>query len=139
MIVLDLICADEHRFEGWFASNAEFERQSEAGLISCPVCNHATVRRLPSAPQIIRSSSKAATEPAALPDEILQQLIGALQQITAGMEDVGTSFAVEVRKIHYGDAESRPIKGQATLKEGLSLLEEGIEILALPSDEKELH
>ena len=58
MIVLDLSCANEHRFEGWFASSAAFEAQRARGLVSCPVCNTAEVRRLPSAPYVQTRSAQ---------------------------------------------------------------------------------
>ena len=47
-------------------------------------------------------------------------------------DDVGERFAEEARRIHYGEAESRGIRGQATPEERHALLEEGIEVLALP-------
>ena len=49
MIVFDLTCARSHHFEGWFASADDFERQSKAVLVRCPVCDDASVVRLPSA------------------------------------------------------------------------------------------
>ena len=33
MIVYDLHCDNGHRFEGWFGSSADYERQSEVGLV----------------------------------------------------------------------------------------------------------
>jgi hypothetical protein len=47
MIVYNLACAHDHRFEGWFASVAEFERQQNLELVCCPVCNSLEVRRMP--------------------------------------------------------------------------------------------
>ncbi len=39
MIAFDLQCASSnHRFEGWFASSQEYERQCLQGLVACPVC-----------------------------------------------------------------------------------------------------
>ncbi|MGO6703094.1 DUF1178 family protein, partial [Rhizobium ruizarguesonis] len=38
----------------------------------------------------------------------------------------------EARKIHYGEADARGIIGQATFDEAQALLEEGIEIAAIP-------
>src|SRR3954470_17338875 len=46
MIVFELICPGSHRFEGWFASSADFEGQKKAGLLSCPVCSHSGVEKL---------------------------------------------------------------------------------------------
>jgi hypothetical protein len=45
---------------------------------------------------------------------------------------VGTRFAEEARKIHYGEREERNIRGQATREETEALLDEGIDVLPLP-------
>ena len=34
--------------------------------------------------------------------------------------------------MHYGDAEPRSIRGQATQREAVELIEEGIDVMALP-------
>ena len=60
MIVLDLHCSNEHRFEGWFGSAAAFEEQLARALVSCPVCGSTAIRRLPSAPYV--QTGQAATE-----------------------------------------------------------------------------
>ena len=49
MIVFDLLCANGHAFEGWFASGAEFDRQKAARLVSCPACDGIDIARRPSA------------------------------------------------------------------------------------------
>ncbi|NCC95062.1 MAG: DUF1178 family protein [Opitutae bacterium] len=48
MIAYDLKCARGHVFEGWFDDEAAFLSQQQQGLIACPVCNDATVARIPS-------------------------------------------------------------------------------------------
>ena len=63
MIVYDLACSHGHRFEGWFASGEEFARQREAQLVRCPVCDEATVERLPSA-RVNASKAASPAEPA---------------------------------------------------------------------------
>lgn len=60
------------------------------------------------------------------------QLLQAVQQVLANTEDVGTQFAEEARRIHYGEAQQRGIRGQASADETAALLDEGIEVLALP-------
>jgi hypothetical protein len=64
--------------------------------------------------------------------EAFQKLKEAVSTIKANSEDVGTRFPEEARKIHYGEADARGIMGQTTLDEARALLEEGIEIAALP-------
>ena len=52
MKVLNLRCAHDHRFEGWFASGEDFETQSAGGLVECPLCGDKAIERLPSAPRL---------------------------------------------------------------------------------------
>ena len=56
----------------------------------------------------------------------------ALRHVVANTEDVGTRFADEARAMHYGDAQARNIRGQASMREAIGLLEEGIEVMPLP-------
>lgn len=53
------------------------------------------------------------------------------RSILANTEDVGTQFAQEARKMHYGETDERAIRGQATRDETLELLDEGIDVLPL--------
>ncbi len=55
-----------------------------------------------------------------------------VRHVMANTEDVGARFAEEARKIHYGEAEHRNIRGQASREETQALLDEGIDILPLP-------
>ena len=56
----------------------------------------------------------------------------ALRHLVANTEDVGRRFADEARRMHYGDIEARSIRGQASPREAVELLEEGIEVMPLP-------
>jgi hypothetical protein len=56
----------------------------------------------------------------------------AIRHVLANTEDVGERFADEVRCIHYGEADERGIRGQATADEREALREEGIEVMPLP-------
>jgi len=58
--------------------------------------------------------------------------LNAVRQVLANTEDVGDRFANQARAMHYGDAEPRSIRGQASQREALELLEEGIDVMALP-------
>jgi len=57
------------------------------------------------------------------------------QHVLANTDDVGDRFAEEARRIHYGETEERGIRGQTTPEEARELVEEGIELLALPIPE----
>lgn len=57
------------------------------------------------------------------------------KHVMANTEDVGNSFASEARKIHYGEADERAIRGQATPEQTMELMEEGIDVMPLPIPE----
>lgn len=139
MIVVDLECANAHRFEGWFASHETFAAQHKTHMLSCPVCSTHNIERRPSAPSLVRS--RADTEQAAVASsaQLLTKLIEALRDQAIASEDLGEHFANEARKIHYGDAHARPIKGSASLDETHALLDEGINVLPLPWVKEDLH
>lgn len=140
MIVLDLSCDREHRFEAWFASSDAFEHQLAASLVTCPHCGSSQIRRLPSAPYVQTSSHSAPATPATPdPQAIAHRLIEALRQAASQSEDVGERFAEEARRIHHGEAEERPIRGQAKATEMIELMEEGIPVLPVPPDKEDLH
>lgn len=140
VIVLDLICAEGHGFEGWFASLEAFEQQHAKQLVSCPRCACQNIRRRPSAPHVAAARHKTTATPATSAAEpLLAQLIDTLRKLSTEAEDVGARFTAEARKIHHGDAEPRAIKGQTTLDDALSLLEEGISVMPLPAAKEDLH
>jgi hypothetical protein len=139
MKVLNLQCSQTHGFEGWFASEDDFQDQLARGLVECPLCGDAHVNKLPSAPRLNFGASAPAAA-AAPKQEVMSapnaQLQAAwmqlVQQVMANTEDVGERFAEEARKIHYGETEERGIRGQASREETQALLEEGIGVLPLP-------
>jgi hypothetical protein len=133
VIVLDLLCKAGHRFEGWFASQESFSEQQQTGLLCCPDCGSRDVSRLPSAPHVQRSGATSAPAPAQ------QNPLDALRELARSSEDVGAGFPDEARRIHYGDAAARPIRGMASVREALGLLEEGISVLPLPAQKEDLH
>jgi hypothetical protein len=162
MKVLDLQCQHAHRFEGWFGSEDDFQSQLARGLVECPMCGDASITKKLSAPRLNLSGAReltvtdaaakdAAVEPgdSALPAEFKEPTAEAMQtlmqtpqfqaaylhmarKIMAHTEDVGSQFAEEARKIHYGEAQERGIRGQASHEETLELLDEGIDIMPLP-------
>jgi len=66
-------------------------------------------------------------------------MMAMLRKAGKASEDVGDRFPEEARRIHYGESESRSIKGKATQNDLGDLLEEGIMVLPLPPDETDLH
>ncbi|MGE4243851.1 DUF1178 family protein [Ramlibacter sp.] len=140
MKVLNLQCNVGHGFEGWFGSEDDFQSQLARGLVECPLCGDKQVGKLPSAPRLNLGAQKPAGKPETpkqdvmtTPDQALQAAwLKLVRHVMANTEDVGTKFAEEARKIHYGETEERGIRGQATAEEAQALLEEGVGVLPLP-------
>jgi hypothetical protein len=107
--------------------------------MACPLCGDTAITRLPSAPRLNVSGARepraqaAAATPAA-PVEVTMQAawLRAVRQVMRQTVDVGNRFAEEARRIHYGEADERAIRGIATPDEAEALKEEGIEVMALP-------
>ena len=160
MIKYQLICDKSHEFEGWFGDSAAFEWQQESGLLTCPVCGSADVRRALMAPNLAspktRKTDLAEQQPSAQPEpqpqpqapqqasaalppaaarkmqELMSEMRALQTRIREECRDVGNDFAEEARKIHYGEVEPEGIYGQATAEEREALDEEGIEIMDMP-------
>lgn len=131
--VFDLSCESGHVFEGWFGSTEQYEAQQSGGGIECPMCGSVAVRRRPSAPMLNLGSGSAGPAPGSPDRARLQAMVfDAARRIAAGSEDVGDRFAEEARRIHYKEAPERSIRGVATAGEAAALIEEGVEVLALP-------
>lgn len=145
MKVLNLQCAHQHGFEGWFASEDDFRQQLERGLLSCPICGEPSVQKLPSAPRLnLGHAREPAERPApavAAPGSVdmaaapaLQGLmLRALRELMDKTEDVGERFADEARAMHQGEIEQRAIRGRTSPEVALELIEEGIDVLPLPA------
>ena len=58
MKVLDLQCAQQHVFEGWFGSEDDFQRQLSRGLVQCPLCGDADIVKRLSAPRLNLGSAR---------------------------------------------------------------------------------
>jgi hypothetical protein len=136
MKVLNLQCSSGHGFEGWFASEDDFQGQAARGLVECPLCGDPAVQKLPSAPRLNLSGAKEAApkqDVVAAPDAALQAAwMKMVRHVMASTEDVGERFAEEARRIHYGEVDERAIRGQASREETEALIEEGIGVMPLP-------
>jgi hypothetical protein len=158
MIVFNLSCSHEHKFDGWFRSMTDFERQADAELVECPMCGDTHITKHLSAPRINSGASEivAAEHRASrgtdakhappLHKDVQQDVMAAstmprLQEhmlkqfkafVRANTENVGQAFAETARKMHYGEESFRNIRGRVSAKESIELREEGIETVALP-------
>lgn len=142
MIVLNLACSNGHRFEGWFGTADDFQRQAAAGEMVCPMCGDIRIVRLPAGPHVKRRrADKSPQQVSYAPESAIQETLHALAQaLIRDSEDVGDRFPEEARKIHYEEVPARRIRGIATLREAGELVDEGIAVVPLPvSPDSEVH
>ena len=156
MKVLDLQCAQGHSFEGWFGSEEDFQSQQARALVQCPLCGDASISKKLSAPRLnlSRASAPESSDRAERSEgsegsdqgdqalavagpqdaEMAKRWMEIGRHLMANTTDVGQNFAEEARKIHYGEAPERGIRGQTSAREARELIEEGIGVLpfALP-------
>ena len=85
------------------------------------------------APRLNLSSAKEPAQQQVVSAPQLQSLwMQAVRHVLSNTEDVGERFAEEARRIHYGEADQRGIRGKASREDTEALLEEGIEVMPLP-------
>ena len=138
MISFNLKCGNDHEFEGWFASSAEYESQNKSKLVNCPYCGDDNITKALMAPNVASKTNKADSQDKmqVMPSKSEANMYKAMRALQKKVESecdfVGDRFASEARKIHYGETEARGIYGKATNEEAVDLKEEGIEVAALP-------
>jgi len=151
MIVYDLLCDNEHKFESWFKNSSAYDFLSKGRKVSCPICNSTKVRKAPMAPNISKSgvkdkSSRLKSEKREINlsndsnngemKVAVEKAVEAMKELQAtiekNFENVGEKFPEEARKIHYGEADSRRIYGETSVEQAEELIEEGIEIATIP-------
>ena len=155
MIHYNLRCKQGHAFESWFQSSSAYESQEKRRLVSCPVCGTSDVERAIMAPRIARKKGRDKTSSEQLPvpaptaevippssptpllmtqeRELRAKLKELRDHIVKNADNVGDSFPNEARKMHYGDIEHRPIYGEASPDEAKALIDEGVEVMPLPT------
>lgn len=120
MIIYDLICEYQHRFEAWFDSSDDYQQQRQTQLLTCPNCNSSNLAKIPSGGKYLRHATTAS-------------------QDVAAVRDVGRAFPQEARKMHYGEIEPEPIRGQASIVEAIELAQEGVPFTSLGPVAEKLH
>ena len=131
MIAYDLTCCQGHAFEGWFEDALAFQAQKKKGLLTCPVCSSAEISRIPSTfaiknrPSLSPSAQDAKTNLEALGRQITDY-------VEQNFDDVGSDFAKEALKIHYGAEKPRNIRGVSTKQEEDTLRSEGVDFIKVP-------
>ena len=153
MIRYSLRCAEDHRFDSWFASGDAFESLRAAGMLSCAVCGSSSVEKAlmaptvraggdpaagpdrgdPPGPRLQRSAEPTCPPGLSAPAHPAERALAELRRrIEAHSTYVGRDFARQARAIHAGEQEGGAIHGQADAREARALAEEGVPILPLP-------
>ncbi len=141
MIIYDLVCDNDHAFEGWFRDAGDFSAQLAGRLVQCPICASHAIRKVPSAVAIATgraAESSAASkrpQPVSVPPSATQA-IAMFREFSKAMmamtEDVGSAFAETARRMHYEKIPERPIRGQTSDDEYEALEDEGIPVVRVP-------
>ncbi|HEX19533.1 MAG TPA: DUF1178 family protein [Acidiferrobacteraceae bacterium] len=148
MIIYDLKCSIGHKFEGWFSNPEDYQHQLDEHMLVCPMCGDEAVKKLPTASKISSSPAKIPSSELmdikeAIQPDVAREFLGKLHEyVDQNYDDVGARFSEEARKIHYGEAEGRNIRGLATADEVQQLHEEGVTATTLPPkpiDKKKLN
>lgn len=107
-------------------------------MVQCPLCGDASIHKKLSAPRLNLSNNRqekpAEVEVLSAPSSdasVTAMWMELARRIVANTQDVGSSFAEEARKMHYGETQERAIRGKTTPDEARALHEEGIEVLPL--------
>jgi len=136
MIAFDLQCSKGHIFEGWFDDMESYEKQNSRKFVSCPHCNDTKIKKVLSPVTSIRSNTNP-TEPNAKNIDYQKLAKEMVNYINKEFEDLGTDFAKEALKIHYGVSEERNIRGSATESEEDMLKQEGVQFFKIPLIKKD--
>ncbi|MBF0093300.1 MAG: DUF1178 family protein [Alphaproteobacteria bacterium] len=135
MIVFDLQCSRNHRFEAWFKDGAAFDGQAAAGEVTCPECGDTRIAKAPMAPHLARGTE---AEPQAKQALAVREALHEIRRVVETTCDyVGDRFADEARRIHYGETAKRDIYGEATVDEARELVEEGVKVAPVPWPRRE--
>ena len=154
MILYNLKCPQNHKFEAWFKDSATYEKQAKRKDIECPVCADTKIEKAIMAPRLSTTTRKKGLEyettenngpslnkpnpnidkrkASQMAREILETANKIQKHVEENCENVGEKFAEEARAIHYGEAEERGIYGEATQSEVRDLVEEEIPISRIP-------
>ena len=135
-----------HEFESWFQSSDAFETLVGRGQVTCPACGSRHVAKALMTPSVKTTKGKDQSAIVAVPAPTSRPLATLTPQqrafvdtmrkvrehVLATSENVGKKFVEEARKMHYEEAETRSIHGEASIEQAKALAEEGIDVFPIP-------
>tara|TARA_B100001996_G_C18579609_1_gene561735 strand:- start:410 stop:823 length:414 start_codon:yes stop_codon:yes gene_type:complete len=129
----NLLCARDHEFEGWFASEESYLDQKNKKLIACPICDNTGIRRAVMAPNVTLKSEKIQSKKSNTAFYNSRSTLQHLKTwVEKNCENVGDNFAKEARKASLGERDDH-IYGTASDKEIKDLHKEGIGAIRIPN------
>ena len=149
MIKYSLKCVEENcnkkkPFDGWFQNSASFEKQIDAGYISCPYCGSLNIKKNLMSPSLkstkeinLKINSKnikhnKLNEKINKPIDMMVVLRNLKKEIQKNADFVGKNFAKEAKAIHEGKSKERAIYGQADTKDLEELKSKNIDVINVP-------
>ena len=132
MIKYRLRCRCEYEFEGWFPDSKEYKRQKNKGMIQCPMCESTSVDKAIMSPNVKRSKPRSIPDEYMVKGESAEVILRKLnKKIKKDYQNVGKNFAKEARRAAKGKRDEK-FYGTTTKEEANKLLDEGIDLFAVP-------
>lgn len=131
MILYALRCDAAHEFEAWFRDGASFDRQAEAGVVTCPICGSTAVEKALMTPRVARhhGARDASAAPSARPDRPDPDTPGAAAEAGPGeaVATAGPSGEAADSLARAGSAASRSALVRRHFAEALRTLQAEVE------------
>lgn len=141
MIKYQLLCDNEHEFDGWFPSSDEFDRQKKKGLLTCPICESSYVDKALMAPNIRKTKARQKKLDSFKEEIVNDEMMMASQaknvmrqirkHITKNFENVGNKFYDEAVKASEGERDDK-FYGTPTKEQVNDLLDDGVDLFHVP-------
>ena len=141
MIRYQLLCENNHKFDGWFPNITEFERQQHKDLLICPMCDTKRVDRAIMAPAVGTTTAKKTkskdytdqiTSDTMIPSAQAKNILRRIRKhIVTEFDNVGDKFVNEYRKHEKGERDDQ-FYGTPTQEEVKKLLDEGTDLFRVP-------
>jgi hypothetical protein len=151
MIIFELVCELEHRFEGWFKKSSDYDKQLLNGQLTCPICGVNEILKLNdknNTNNVIEikpynllkeklnksdvTISNTDVDVSALTSDFVDRLNDFVEQ---HFDDLDVNISAEV-----GAIENQNIISSHTDQEGIKLLsEDGVTVIAIPKKNKKLN
>lgn len=151
MIIFDLVCELEHRFEGWFQKSEDYDTQLLSGLLTCPVCGVNEILKLNDKNRLNNvieikpynllkeklnksevTISNTEVDVNALTSDFVDRLNDFVEQ---HFDDLDISISAEVSSLENQNM----ISSHSEQSEIKILSEEGVTVIAIPKKDKKLN